>query len=106
MCEQVGGDFNIIRNPREKNNERYDSRWPTLLNACIESLNLRELELSGRRFTWANIADVSTFEKLDRVLQYQLGTKISSVNGGCSHTRNFRPHTTFARYPSNSSQRQ
>jgi len=64
----VGGDFNIIRNPSEKNNDRYNSRWPLLFNACIETLNLRELELSGRKFTWANSAEHPTFERLDRIL--------------------------------------
>jgi hypothetical protein len=37
----AGGDFNIIRNPLEKSNDRFDSIWPTLFNACIESLSLR-----------------------------------------------------------------
>jgi hypothetical protein len=64
----VGGDINIIRNPSEKNNERFSARWPALFNACIESLNLRELELSGCRFTWVNNAVVPTVEKLDRIL--------------------------------------
>ena len=64
----LGGDFNIIRNPSEKNNNRYDGRWPALFNACIESLNLRELDLSGRKFTWANSAECPTFERLDRIL--------------------------------------
>ena len=36
--------------------------------ACIETLNLRELELSGRKFTWANSAENPTFERLDRIL--------------------------------------
>jgi hypothetical protein len=49
----VGGDFNIIRSPNEKNNERYDNHWPFLFNAIINSLDLRELQLSGRQFTWA-----------------------------------------------------
>jgi hypothetical protein len=31
-------------------------------------LNLRELEMTGRRYTWANFAEVPTYEKLDRVL--------------------------------------
>jgi hypothetical protein len=31
-------------------------------------LNLRELELSGRNFTWANHLQNQTFEKLDRIL--------------------------------------
>ena len=43
----VGGDFNIL---------------PTFLfNAIIESLDLREIELSGRQFTWANRRDTPTF---------------------------------------------
>lgn len=39
-----------------------------MFNAVIDSLDLRELELSGRKFTWANSLQVPTFEKLDRVL--------------------------------------
>ena len=64
----MGGDFNIIRGPNEKNNDRYDDRWPSLFNAVITSLDLRELELSGRKFTWANSLPQPTFERLGRVL--------------------------------------
>ena len=39
-----------------------------LFNAVIDSLNLREIEMSGRKFTWANHLQNQTFEKLDRVL--------------------------------------
>ena len=39
-----------------------------MFNTIIESLDLREIELSGRKFTWANTLPVPTFEKLDRVL--------------------------------------
>jgi hypothetical protein len=39
-----------------------------LFNAIIETLNLRELELIGRKFMWANYAEVPTYEKLDRIL--------------------------------------
>ena len=63
-----GGDFNIIRGPNEKNNDRYDDRWPSLFNAVINSVDLRELELSGCKFTWANSLPQPTFERLDRVL--------------------------------------
>jgi hypothetical protein len=31
-------------------------------------LNLRELALPGRRFTWASSAEIPTFEKHDRIL--------------------------------------
>jgi exonuclease III len=64
----IGGDFNIIRNRQEKNNDRYEDRWPFLFNAVINSLNLRELELSGRQYTWANNLQIPTYEKLDRIL--------------------------------------
>jgi endonuclease/exonuclease/phosphatase family metal-dependent hydrolase len=37
-------------------------------NAIIESVDLRELALSGGQFTWANRRDLPTYEKLDRIL--------------------------------------
>jgi endonuclease/exonuclease/phosphatase family metal-dependent hydrolase len=64
----VGGDFNIIRNRSEKNNDRFEERWSFLFNAVIDSLDLREIEMSGRKFTWANSRQIPTYEKLDRVL--------------------------------------
>ncbi|KAJ1292154.1 hypothetical protein BS78_02G370400 [Paspalum vaginatum] len=53
----IGGNFNILR-----------SRWPFLFNVVIDSFDLREIELSGRQFTWANSLPVPTYEKLDRAL--------------------------------------
>jgi len=47
----IGGDFNIIRSPDEKNNENYNDRWPFLFNVVIDMLSLRELEMAGRKFT-------------------------------------------------------
>ena len=64
----IGGDFNIIRRPDEKNNDNYSDRWPFMFNAVIDALNLREIDLSGRKYTWANNLPNQTFEKLDRVL--------------------------------------
>jgi exonuclease III len=64
----IGGDFNIIRNSSEKNNDRFEERWPFLFNVVIDSLDLREIEMPGRKFTWANSRRVPTYEKLDRVL--------------------------------------
>jgi endonuclease/exonuclease/phosphatase family metal-dependent hydrolase len=64
----IGGDFNIIRNSSEKNNDRFEGRWPFLFNAVIDSLDLREIEMFGRKFTWANSCRVPTYERLDRVL--------------------------------------
>lgn len=64
----VGGDFNILRGPHEKNNGPFNNRWPFVFNAIIDAANLRELGLSGRQFTWANNLPHQTFEKLDRIL--------------------------------------
>jgi endonuclease/exonuclease/phosphatase family metal-dependent hydrolase len=39
-----------------------------LFNDVIDRLDLREIEMSGHKFTWANSRRVPTYEKLDRVL--------------------------------------
>jgi hypothetical protein len=64
----VGRDFNIIRRQEEKNNDHFNARWPFMFNAIIESLNMREIVLSGRQYTWANRRDTPMYEKLDRIL--------------------------------------
>jgi hypothetical protein len=48
--------------------DNFDTKWPNLFNAVIESLDLKEINLSGRQITWAGPSDDPTFEKLDRVL--------------------------------------
>jgi hypothetical protein len=47
---------------------RTSARFNFLFNAVIDSFDLREIELTGRQFTWANSLPKPTFEKLDRVL--------------------------------------
>jgi hypothetical protein len=64
----IRGDFNMLRNPREKNNDNYEHRWPFLFNSVIYGFNLQELDMSGRRYTWANSLPNPTYEKLDRIL--------------------------------------
>ena len=64
----VGGDFNIIRRQEEKNNDNFNARWPFIFNAIIESLDLREIDLLGRQYTWASRRDTPTFEKMDLFL--------------------------------------
>jgi endonuclease/exonuclease/phosphatase (EEP) superfamily protein YafD len=89
----VGGDFNIIRRQEEKNNENFNPRWPFIFNALIESLDLREIALSGTQFTWASRRTVPTFEKLDRVLvsveweeKFPLVTVRALTRTGSDHT--------------------
>jgi hypothetical protein len=63
----IGGDFNILRGPKDKNKDNFQSRRPFMFNAVIDSLNLKEIEMSGRQFTWANRLPYLTYEKLDRI---------------------------------------
>jgi hypothetical protein len=49
-------------------NNNFNPRWPFVFNAIIESLDLREIVLSSRQFTWASQRENPTYEKLDRIL--------------------------------------
>jgi hypothetical protein len=60
----IGGDFNIIQSPDEKNNANYNDRWTFMFNVVIDTLNLREIVISGRKYTWANRRKYQTFEKI------------------------------------------
>lgn len=39
-----------------------------MFNGVIEALDLKEIIMSGRQYTWAGPGDDPTYEKLDRVL--------------------------------------
>jgi hypothetical protein len=43
-------------------------RWSFFFSAIIESLDIREIILPARQFTWANRRKNPTYEKLDGVL--------------------------------------
>jgi hypothetical protein len=53
---------------RKKNKDTFNERWPFLFNAIIDGLNLRELEIYGRKFTRTNNLQNPTYGNLDRVL--------------------------------------
>ena len=48
-----------------------------MFNTMIESLDLREIDLTGRQFTWSNSLHVPTYEKLDRFSQVLSGNRNS-----------------------------
>ena len=64
----MGGDFNIMRRPEDNNTDNFNPKWPNIFNQVIEVLDLKEIEMSGRQFTWVRHGDNPTQEKLDRVL--------------------------------------
>lgn len=64
-CSIIGGYFNIMCRPEDKNKDNFDAKWPDLFNMVIQSLDLREIDMSGRHYTWASSGNDPTFEKLD-----------------------------------------
>ena len=89
----IGGDFNIMRCPEDKSTDNFDFKWPNIFNQVIEVLDLKEIEMSGRQFTWASYGDNPIFEKLDRVLvttKWEEKFPISSVQ---SRDRGISDHT-------------
>ena len=64
----IGGDFDIMQHPNAKSIDNFDTKLPYLFNSVIETLDLKEIVMSGRQYTWAGPGEEPTFEKLDRVL--------------------------------------
>jgi endonuclease/exonuclease/phosphatase family metal-dependent hydrolase len=82
-----------MRRPKYKSLGNFDPKWPSLFNAAIESLDLREIVMTGRQYTWAGPGDNPTFEKLDRVLvsiDWEIQFPLTSVE---PRDRNISDHT-------------
>jgi endonuclease/exonuclease/phosphatase family metal-dependent hydrolase len=89
----LAGDFNILRRGEDKSNNNFNPHWPFVFNAIIENLNLKEIALTGRQFTWASRRTNPTYEKLDRVLasveweqKFPLVTVRALTRAGSDHT--------------------
>jgi exonuclease III len=89
----IGGDFNILRSHVKNNNKNYNARWPFLFNVVIDDLNLRELKMSGRKYTWANARDNPTYEKLDRILMSMEWEQKFPLSTVVAITREISDHT-------------
>lgn len=63
----IMGDFNLIRFPGEINNDNFDASEANLFNDTINSLEIVEIPLVDRAYTWSNKRDVPTLVRLDRV---------------------------------------
>lgn len=48
------GDFNLIYQEQDKNNSNLNRRLMGAFRATIDHLQLKEIKLNGRRFTWSN----------------------------------------------------
>ena len=63
----VGGDFNLIYRAEDKNNSNLDRAMMGRFRRLLNDLELKELELLGRRYTWSNERASPTLVRLDRL---------------------------------------
>lgn len=61
------GDFNLLVNPEDKNNAAINRRMMARFRSKLNRLELKEIYLNGRRYTWSNERARATLEKIDRV---------------------------------------
>ena len=50
----LGGDFNLIRYPENRNKPGGDQTEMNLFNEAISDLDLVDIPFSGRNYTWSN----------------------------------------------------
>lgn len=63
----VVGDFNLLVNPEDKSNAMINRRMMARFRAKLNSLELKEIYLNGRRYTWSNERVEATLEKIDHM---------------------------------------
>jgi hypothetical protein len=61
----IVGDFNLIRQPSNRNKLGADVQEMFLFNEAISAQGWVELPLHGRHFTWSNKQDPPLLERLD-----------------------------------------
>ena len=62
------GDFNMIMRASEKNNNNLDRGMMTRFRNMVHQLELKELYMHGRLYTWSNGRQVPTMTRIDRAL--------------------------------------
>lgn len=63
----VVGDFNLLVNHDDKSNDRVNRRMLSRFRSNLNILELKELYLNGRRYTWSNERTRVTLEKIYHV---------------------------------------
>lgn len=62
------GDFNLILDEADKNNGRINRRTMRRFRRVVAELELMDIHLHGRRYTWSNERQRPTMVRLDRAL--------------------------------------
>lgn len=67
----IGGDFNEVRNPDERQGCISRNNGMIDFNNFIEDMELVDLSMLGRKFTWSNYQDGEKWSRLDRILVHK-----------------------------------
>ncbi|KAM3402575.1 hypothetical protein ACQJBY_006441 [Aegilops geniculata] len=76
-CWLVIGDFNLLYRASDKSNTNVNRRLLNSFRAAIDYLELSELHLHGRRFTWTSTCQQQTRTKFDHVSARLIGMSCS-----------------------------
>lgn len=79
-CWVLGGDFNAVKSREERVGKHNDSRSIFDFSSFIRDLNLIDLQMGGRKFTWYN-TNGESMSMLDRFLILQ---DMMPVLGSCT----------------------
>jgi hypothetical protein len=60
------GDFNLIFREEDKNNNRLNRNLMLQFRRAINHLEVKEIQLKGRKFTWSNGQQAPTMTNIDR----------------------------------------
>ena len=63
----IARDFNLIAKQEDKNNDLINRRMLERFRSRLNRLEMKELYLNGRRYTWSNERQHTTMEKIDHV---------------------------------------
>lgn len=69
----IVGDFNMYRNPEDRNREGANTHDMLNFNNAISSLGVVEIPLHGRKYTWTNKQHPPLLERLDWFLHLRIG---------------------------------
>jgi hypothetical protein len=64
----ITGDFNVTLNPMDRSNQQHTMHEMTQFRNVVSSLELMDLQLQGREYTWSNERETPSFVRLDRFL--------------------------------------
>jgi hypothetical protein len=84
------GDFNLITKASDKNNLNINRRFIDKFWAARDFLELKDMRMNGRRFTWSNAQDNPVLTKIDHVFYSDewdtlfTDTHLQAITSACS----------------------